>query len=272
LYLEVGTRGEVEKARVIQSLGLGLDEKAVEAVKQWRFKPGEVNGKPVRVEQSAEVSFVLNPAPSWRVLRAAYRFDGRASEFSKQVFAEYKAPDDKPCLSGGGPVIVSLQIGGQGKPGNIRIEEHGEAASKAVMKDVMKVVPQWRFQPGLVNEEPGILTGTFEMDCHAPPAAGEGGRVFQGGDGAKMPVPIYRPEGDYSEEARKAKLQGTVIIYLQVDTLGHATNMRVVRSLGLGLDEKEMEALNQWRFKPATKNGVPVTHAATIERVFNLPR
>ena len=140
------------------------------------------------------------------------------------------------------------------------------------MKDLMKVVPQWRFQPGLVNEEPGILTGTFEMDCHAPPAAGEGGHVFVGGDGAKMPVAIYTPQADYSEEARKEKRQGNVDICFQVDTSGHATNMRVVRSLGLGLDEKFMEALSQYRFKPAMKNGAPVTHAASVQTVFKLPR
>ena len=57
-------------------------------------------------------------------------------------------------------------------------------------------------------------------------------------------------EPEYSEEARKAKYQGTVLLYIEVDTDGRATNIRVVRSLGLGLDEKAIEAVKKWKFKP----------------------
>jgi TonB family protein len=79
-----------------------------------------------------------------------------------------------------------------------------------------------------------------------------------------------RLEPDYSEEARSAKVQGSVILYLEIDPTGHANNIRVIRSMGLGLDEKAMEAVTAWRFVPGTRDGRPVTVAASIEVNFRL--
>jgi len=99
---------------------------------------------------------------------------------------------------------------------------------------------------------------------------GFGGGVFRVGGGVTAPVPLYKPEPEYSEEARKAKYQGTVVLYIEVDPTGHPRNLRVVRSLGLGLDEKAIEAVEKWRFRPGYKDGKPVTVAATIEVNFRL--
>ncbi len=99
---------------------------------------------------------------------------------------------------------------------------------------------------------------------------GFGGGVFRVGGGVSAPVLLYKKEPEYSEEARKAKYQGTVVLYVEIDPSGKATNMRVVRSLGLGLDEKAMEAVKLWKFKPGAKDGKPVTVAATIEVNFRL--
>ena len=62
---------------------------------------------------------------------------------------------------------------------------------------------------------------------------------------------ISKVEPSYSEEARKAKFQGTVVLSVTVGTDGRASHIQVQRSLGLGLDEKAIEAVKQWRFKPA---------------------
>jgi periplasmic protein TonB len=99
---------------------------------------------------------------------------------------------------------------------------------------------------------------------------GVGGGVFRVGGGVTAPSLLYKVEPEYSEEARKAKYQGTVVLYVEVDPSGRARNLRVVRSLGLGLDEKAMEAVNKWRFRPGYKDGKPVTVAATIEVNFRL--
>jgi TonB family protein len=84
------------------------------------------------------------------------------------------------------------------------------------------------------------------------------------------PVLIYKKEADYSDEARKAKYQGTVLLMTNIDSSGKVTDVRVVRSLGLGLDEKAIEAVKQWQFKPATKDGQPVSAPTTVEVLFRL--
>ena len=99
---------------------------------------------------------------------------------------------------------------------------------------------------------------------------GVGGGAFRVGGGVSAPVLLSKVEPEYSEEARKAKYQGTVLLYIEVDPSGKAVNIRVVRSLGLGLDEKAIEAVRKWKFKPGYKNGQPVTVQATIEVNFRL--
>ncbi len=99
---------------------------------------------------------------------------------------------------------------------------------------------------------------------------GVGGGTYRVGGGVSAPQVLYKVDPEYSEEARKAKYSGTVMIQLVVDPDGHARNIRVVRSLGLGLDEKAIEAVNKWKFKPGLKNGQPVAVIATIEVNFRL--
>jgi periplasmic protein TonB len=99
---------------------------------------------------------------------------------------------------------------------------------------------------------------------------GVGGGVYRVGGGVTSPVLMAKVEPQYSEEARKAKYQGTVLLYVEIDPSGRATNIKVQRSLGLGLDEKAIEAVKQWKFKPGYKDGKPVMVAATIEVNFRL--
>jgi TonB family protein len=99
---------------------------------------------------------------------------------------------------------------------------------------------------------------------------GFGSGALKVGGGVTAPQLLHKVEPEYSEEARKAKFQGTVVLYIEVDTNGKATNIHVVRSLGLGLDEKAIEAVKKWTFLPGKKNGVPVTVQATVEVNFRL--
>jgi TonB family protein len=99
---------------------------------------------------------------------------------------------------------------------------------------------------------------------------GFGGGVFRAGGGVSKPQVLKQVEPEYSEEARKAKYQGTVILYIEVNPQGRAQNIQVRRSLGLGLDEKAIEAVRKWVFLPGKKDGQPVTVAATIEVNFRL--
>jgi periplasmic protein TonB len=99
---------------------------------------------------------------------------------------------------------------------------------------------------------------------------GIGGGAYSIGGGVSAPSVLYKVDPEYSEEARKAKYSGTVVLYIEVDTTGHARNMRIVKGIGLGLDEKALDAVNKWRFKPGLKDGKPVVVRAQIEVNFRL--
>jgi TonB family protein len=94
--------------------------------------------------------------------------------------------------------------------------------------------------------------------------------VYRVGGGVTAPGLLYKVEPAYSEEARTAKYQGTVLLSIEVAPDGTAQNIAVQRGLGLGLDEKAIEAVRRWKFKPGMKDGEPVTVAATIEVNFRL--
>lgn len=99
---------------------------------------------------------------------------------------------------------------------------------------------------------------------------GIGGGVFRVGGGVSAPRVLENPSPDYSEEARKAKYQGTVVLWLIVDANGKPRDVRVARSLGMGLDQKAIEAVRQWKFKPALKDGSPVAVQINVEVNFHL--
>jgi len=82
------------------------------------------------------------------------------------------------------------------------------------------------------------------------------------------PIPTYRPEPPYTEEARKAKLAGVVTVALIVDAQGNARNVHILRSLGMGLDENAVETVSTWKFKPAMRNGTPVAVSVLVEITF----
>ena len=97
---------------------------------------------------------------------------------------------------------------------------------------------------------------------------GPSGRSMRGS--ITPPQLIYKVEPEFSEEARKAKYQGTVLLAIEVDANGRPRNFRVIQTLGLGLDEKAIEAVSRWRFKPGLLDGKPVVTSATIEVGFHL--
>lgn len=99
---------------------------------------------------------------------------------------------------------------------------------------------------------------------------GFGGGAYHVGGGVRPPRPIYKVEPEFSEEARKNKLQGVVVLRVIIDKDGKPQDIRVQRSLGMGLDEKAIDAVKQWRFDPGTKDGQPVPVEVSMEVSFRL--
>lgn len=100
---------------------------------------------------------------------------------------------------------------------------------------------------------------------------GVGGGIYRAGSGGvSSPRAISTPDPEYSEEARKAKVQGVVTLYAVIGPDGRPRDLRVMRALGMGLDEKALEAVRNWRFEPAKKDGQAVSVMVNIEVRFSL--
>ena len=175
LYADFASDGHPESFRVLRSLGLGLDEKAVEAVRQWRFQPETRYGKTVRGTTLVPVSF---------------------------------------CL-----------------PADARLETTSRVNAKG------------------------------------------GGEIFRvsPGNGVIPPRVVSRVGPTYTQQARDAHRQGTVVLYVEVTQEGQTQNVQVLQSVGMGLDESAVESIRQWKFHPATKDGKPVTVMMVVEVNFSLP-
>lgn len=111
---------------------------------------------------------------------------------------------------------------------------------------------------------------SVKHDSPTLPDRSDDPEVLRVGNGVTAPVVIDKVEPTYSEEARHESISGTVRLYVEVDTNGRARNTRVVRGLGFGLDERAVEAVNKWRFRPGSRDGKPVIVAANIEVTFRL--
>jgi TonB family protein len=104
-----------------------------------------------------------------------------------------------------------------------------------------------------------------------PGTGGVGGPGIEAARGVfTAPVLLVKTEPAYSEEARKGKVQGTVILLIEIDASGRPRNIRVRRPLGFGLEERAVEAVGRWRFRPAYRNGKPVSCSAEVEVNFRL--
>ena len=266
VYVDIETSGKPSNVQVIQGLGMGLDEKAIEAVKQWEFQPAMSAGMPVKSAQGVELSFRLGAENELRVRHTSYavqRKEKRDTILTKPVLSKYLRPDPSVCSDWNGSLIsASFQIDEKGVPTSIRID----GPNTRLFSDDIQ---EWRFEPARSNDKTTTSTATFTFQCGpaetstAPAQAIATGRV-------SAPVPIFKPEPEYSEEARKAKWQGSVRVSLVVDTEGFINRMATEQMLGYGLDAKAMEALRTWRFKPGIKDGKAVPVKAVIEVTFRL--
>ena len=104
---------------------------------------------------------------------------------------------------------------------------------------------------------------------NAPPTPGQPIERI-GRNGVSAPIVLFAPEPEFSKEARKDKISGRVLIYLQVSPDGLPDHVRVLRGVGYGLDEKAMEAVRSYRFKPAMKDGAPVRVEMNVEVNFQV--
>ena len=161
----------------------------------------------------------------------------------------------------------------------------------------MKAVRRWRYEPYRLQGEPGELktnvTVNFKLSPHVnpcrestsdSPAAVEPGTgvgygtagfkpdplIAKVGPGITPPKAIYAPDPKYSGRTRKAKYQGTVLLWAVVGADGRVQDLKVAPSLGMGLDENAVAAVCKWKFKAAMKDSQPIPVQINVEVNFRL--
>jgi TonB family protein len=131
-----------------------------------------------------------------------------------------------------------------------------------------------KYVPGVAEVHNNLTVGIPRGagNGYEPGSGGNaGGGYYQVGGGISAPEVIHSVEAQFSDEARRAKYQGVCLISLIVDAQGNPQNIHVARSLGKGLDEKAIEAVGQYKFRPAMKDGqTPVPVMITLEVDFRL--
>src|ERR1019366_7945891 len=172
------------------------------------------------------------------------------------------------------PMVAKLEIA----PPQISRIDHPKLAVEPTMQVKM---PDNNNLPNLgMAESPQIALASqgrgsgsgFGQGSGAGPGSGGGygGGLMSVGGGVAAPEVIHSVEPEFTEDARRANFQGSVSIKLIVDSQGNPQDVRLVRHLGMGLDEKAIEAVRQYRFKPAMYQGHPVSVQIVIDVDFHL--
>jgi len=242
LYVLVDGSGSAVSVHVLQNLGLGLDERAVEAVRHWRFQPGISDGQPTLGELAVEVGFRLPGHAPWQVSRAVHglaappkRSGRRLARFTRPVLTRYTRPDDAPCAGRSGAFAVAFVIDRQGNTAQVHLSrgESGPLAEAAV-----RAVGAWRYQPALLNGKPVLASGDVELNCEVtahfdPPSKDEPPvPVFRAGRGVSKPVTIHQVDPNYTETARRAGRRGATLLQAEVYPDGYAHNITIVQFKG----------------------------------------
>jgi len=143
----------------------------------------------------------------------------------------------------------------------------------------IEAVQQWKYKPYLLNGEPTEVETTITVNYSFSPDQEQPGATSLNdgsenprriGGSISTPVPMYVVQPEYTQEAREAKVSGTVLVNLIVDGQGSPQNVHILRGLGDGLDEKAVEAVKQYKFKPAMLDGRPVPVKLNVEVNFKL--
>lgn len=278
----VDESGRATDLSLNQSLGLGLDEKAMEAVRQWRFQPGTNSTR-------VEVDFELPSKPSrWHLIGVDFRPPDGATR--PGVVSVYYPSG--PGVFGGPAIEEGQLIGAVGRQAfvalSFEIDENGvpvhirpERSSEEVWNgQAIAVLREWRFTPGMKDGKPVSVPATFDFAWGAvslgPSAVAKlmsalHSSIPPSNPIGLLPVVLESPDPPYPEGARNAGLEGSVLVNLSVREDGTPADTRVVQGLGTEIDRSVIGALGQWRFRPLLINGQTARTFLTITVQFQLP-
>jgi TonB family protein len=182
-------------------------------------------------------------------------------------------PPDAPVAAVPRICVVSVVVGVDGSGTGVKVVRSLIPEVDRVFSDA---VAKSHFEPGTLDGKPvpvrvDVSLHFFSNSDSAIPRVLRRQPIVGASKAYDVPPkPIHTVEAEFSNQARRERKSGTVMVSLVVDTDGMPTEIRVVRAAGSGLDEKAVEAVSQYRFKPATKDGKPVAAPVSVEVLFRL--
>ncbi len=216
--------------------------------------------------------------PADEIPPGPYKIGGNVSapvviHFAEAQFSDY-ARQNGIC----GTNLIELTVDANGNPQDLHVLKSLEPSLDA---KAIEAVSQYRFKPAMKNgTTPVPVKITVEIDFRLYKSLGSPGcspqypapapvQVSAGGRTSPA-VLISHVQPKYTHDARKKRIAGTCTIQLTIDAKGVPQNLHVVHSLDPGLDNKAVEAVERWRYRPATKDGVPIPEESTVNVEFKL--
>ncbi|HWF08738.1 MAG TPA: TonB family protein [Bryobacteraceae bacterium] len=279
----IGADGVPRDMRVTRFVGFGLDEKALEAIAQWKFIPATYADRPIPVFTSIAVDFRLPGGPSrWHLAEAKFKLpDGGTRPSINSALLPVGAGispdaiDEGQVVGASGRIATAtldFDIDERGVP--VHIEVH-DASAEIWGNEAIRVLRLWRFNPAMQEGRaiPVPATFTFEWGPRELPASREASLAYVGRSSAEVlrelhPPVISAPPPEYPLEAQLAGAVGTVVLSLIVDEGGSPKDLRVTEPVGHGLDEAAIAAVSKWKFRPMLINGRAEPVPATIRVDF----
>jgi TonB family protein len=295
----ISTTGQIDNLQVASG-PIELQASAIEAVRQWKYKPYLLNGVPTEVQTTITVNyhFAENAADQPPSSPDSQHIPGgvMSGNILSRVNPIY--PPDAKAAGIQGAVLLNATISKTGDVENLTVTSGPEQLRASAIDSVR----QWKYKPYLLNGVPTEVKTTIIVNYHLtdnakpqgqsePPASGSstptssiptssipdssalqtsGVIPKKIGNGVSAPVVLSNVSPTYTAKARESKISGKVLINLWVDPQGKPYNVRVVRSLDKGLDDNAIAAVKQYRFKPALQDGKPVTVALNLEVKFEI--
>ncbi len=309
LHAIIGKDGSVENLQIISGPP-ALAGSALDAVRQWKYNPYLLNGKPIEVETIITVNFTLPDSPTAQRQGTANQPSNMASEYNGvpvrkiggavsspaviyQVEPEFSQEASKAKFMG--VVLLNLIVDQNGQPQNVHVLR---GVGMGLDEKAIEAVRQYKFKPAMEDGRPVPVALNVEVNfqifdkppTQPSPAVAEAFKTFPGGSGAlpslapappdltirtiggkvSTPIVLYSVSPEYTPEAKAAKTEGIVLVNLIVDQHGVPQNVHVVRPLPNGLDERAVEAVRQYRFRPAMEDGKPVRVELNVEVNFKI--
>lgn len=274
LHAIISKAGTVDNVAVVSGPP-ALMVSAIDAVRQWKYKPYLLNGEPTAVETTININYTLadgnsTPGADRGLAPAQAPIKAAASAMEGNLIDKVQ-PDYPPIAKAAavqGAVVLHAVISKEGNVEQLTVL----SGPPMLTPSALDAVRQWKYRPYLLNGQPTEVETTITVNYSLPGSADIHSQsdVRKMPDGTVAPVLIYQVEPEYTQEAKAAKKTGTVLVNLIVNQKGMPTQVHVLKGVDAGLDKKAVDAVRQYRFKPAMKDDKAVDKELNVEVNFQV--